>query len=131
MSVNGNEESTGENCHTFVIHFSCKCNYSILLHNKTPIYSAWGLLRVCVACPPPHLKQSYKLRPPWEQHLRYVPHWARNGYNKAKQMSKVKNGRKRLFREGVMSVQLLERIGTTLNKRQETGMQDKKQANSI
>jgi len=46
-------------------------------------------------------------------------------------MSKVKNGRKRLFREGVMSVQLLERIGTTLNKRQETGMQDKKQANSI
>jgi len=46
-------------------------------------------------------------------------------------MSKVKNGRKQLFRGGVMSVQVLERRGTTVNKRQETGMQDKKQANSI
>jgi len=31
-----------------LIHFSCKSNYSILLHNKTPIYSTGGLLRVCV-----------------------------------------------------------------------------------
>ena len=29
----------------------------------------------------PRLNQSYELRPPWEQHLRYVPHWVRNGYN--------------------------------------------------
>jgi hypothetical protein len=65
-----------------LIHFSLKCNYSILLHNKTPIYSAWGLLRVCAACPTPRLNQSYELRPPWEQHLRYVPHRVRNGYNK-------------------------------------------------
>jgi len=64
-----------------LIHFSCKCNYSILLHNKTPIYSTWGLLRVCAACPTPRLNQSYELRPPWEQHLRYVPHRVRNGYN--------------------------------------------------
>ena len=57
-----------------------KCNYCILLHNKTPIYSAWGLLRVCAACRTPRLNQSYELRPPWE-HLRYVPHRVRNGYN--------------------------------------------------
>jgi len=55
----------------------------MLLHNKTPIYSAWGLLRVCAACPTPRLNQSYELRPPWEQHLRYVPHRVRNGYNSA------------------------------------------------
>jgi len=64
-----------------LIHFSCKCNYSILLRNKTPIYSAWVLLRVCAACPTPRLNQSYELRPPWEQHLRYVPHRVRNGLN--------------------------------------------------
>ena len=64
-----------------LIHFSCKFYYSIILHNKTPIYSAWGLFRVCVACPTPRLNQSYELRPPWEQHLRYVPHRVRNGYN--------------------------------------------------
>jgi len=52
------------------------------LHNKTPIYSTWGLLRVCAACPTPRLNQSYELRPLWEQHLRYVPHRVRNGYNK-------------------------------------------------
>jgi len=57
----------------------------LLLHtltNKTPIYSTWGLLRVCAACSTPRLNQSYELRPPWEQHLRYVPHRVRNGYNK-------------------------------------------------
>ena len=64
-----------------LIHFSCKCNYSILLHNKTPIYFAWGLLRVCAACPTPRLNQSYELRPPWEQHLGYVSRRVRNGYN--------------------------------------------------
>jgi len=36
---------------------------------------------VCAACPTPRLNQSYELRPPWEQHLRYVPHRVRNGYN--------------------------------------------------
>ena len=64
-----------------LIHFSCKCNYSILLHNKTPFGSALGLLRVCATCPTPRLNQSYELRPPWEQHLRSVPHRVRNGYN--------------------------------------------------
>ena len=33
------------------------------------------------ACPTPCLNQSYELRPPCEQHLRYVPHRVRNGYN--------------------------------------------------
>ena len=37
---------------------------------------------MCAACPTPRLNQSYELRPPWEQqHLRYVPHRVRNGYN--------------------------------------------------
>ena len=30
------------------IQFSCDCNYSLITHNKTPVHSAWGLLRVCV-----------------------------------------------------------------------------------
>ena len=64
-----------------IIHFSCKCNYSILLNNKTPIYSAWGILSVCAAYPTPCLKHSYKFRPPWEQHLICVPHRDHNGYN--------------------------------------------------
>jgi len=51
------------------------------LHNKTPIYSAWGLLRVCAASPTPRLNQSYELRPPWEKQQRFVPHRVRNGYN--------------------------------------------------
>jgi len=38
-------------------------------------------MRVCATCPTPRLNHSYKLRPPWEQHLRYVPHRVRNGYN--------------------------------------------------
>ena len=39
---------------------------------------------VCAACPIPRLNQGYELRPPWEQHLRYVPHRVCNGYNIAK-----------------------------------------------
>jgi len=39
-------------------------------------------LRVCAACPTSRLNQSYELRPPWEQHLRYVPHRVRNRYNR-------------------------------------------------
>ena len=31
-----------------LIQFSCDCNYSLVKHNKTPFYSTWGLLRVCV-----------------------------------------------------------------------------------
>jgi len=50
------------------------------LKNKTPIYSTWGLLSVFAACPTPRLNQSYELRSSWE-HLRYVPHRVRNGYN--------------------------------------------------
>jgi hypothetical protein len=55
------------------------------MHNKTPVNPTWGLLRVCAACPTPRHNQSYELRPPWEQHLRYVPHRVRNGYNWKKQ----------------------------------------------
>ena len=38
---------------------------------------------MCAACRTPHRDQSYELCPPWEQHLRYVPHRVRNGYNTA------------------------------------------------
>ena len=31
-----------------LIQFSCDCNSSLVTHNKTPVYSTWGLLRVCV-----------------------------------------------------------------------------------
>jgi len=60
-----------------------------ILTNKTPIYYTWGLLRVCAACPNPRLNQSYELRPPWEQHLRYVPHRVRNGYKKCTALNLV------------------------------------------
>ena len=36
---------------------------------------------MCAACPTPRLNQSYELRPPWEQHLRYVRYRVQNGYN--------------------------------------------------
>jgi hypothetical protein len=61
------------------------------LHNKTPIYSAWGFTEsVCAACPTPRLNQSYELHPPWEQQLRYVPHRIRNGYNNQKDRKEEK-----------------------------------------
>ena len=31
-----------------LIQFSCDCNYSLITHNKTPVHSTWGLLRVCL-----------------------------------------------------------------------------------
>ena len=62
--------------------FSCNCNYSLITHNKTPVHSIWGLLRVCAACPTPRLNLSSELRPSWEQHPRYGPHRVRNGYNR-------------------------------------------------
>jgi hypothetical protein len=47
-------------------------------------------------------------------------------------MSKVKDGRKQLFRKGeVMSVQVLQRTEATVNERQEIVMLNKKQANRI
>ena len=60
------------------------------LHNKTPIYSTWGLLRECAACPTPRLNLSPELRPSWKQHLRYVPYRVRNGYNRDKSGRGVK-----------------------------------------
>ena len=78
MSVNGNEEPTGEICHQYS---SVVTAIIPSLHNKTPVHSTWRLLRVRAACPTPRLNQSYELRPSWEHHLRYVPHRVRNGYN--------------------------------------------------
>ena len=78
VSVNGNEEPAGE---ISPIQFSCNCNYSLITHNKTPVHSTWGLLRVCAACPTPRLNLSSELHPSWEQHPRYVPHRFRNVYN--------------------------------------------------
>ena len=79
MSANGNEESTGAICHSYFLVVNAITLYSCTI--KLPIYSAWGLSRVRAACPTPRLDRSYELRPPWERHLRYVPHRVRNGYN--------------------------------------------------
>ena len=80
LSVNGNEEPRWRDLSP--IQFSCNCNYSLITHNKTPIYSTCGLLSVCAACPTPRLNVSSELRPPWKQQPRYVPYRVRNGYNK-------------------------------------------------
>jgi len=45
------------------IQFSCNCNYSLITHNKTPVHSTWGLLRVCAACQTVRLNLSSELRP--------------------------------------------------------------------
>ena len=47
------------------IQFSCNCSYSVIMHNRTPLHSTWGLLRVCVACGTPSLNLSSELRPSW------------------------------------------------------------------
>jgi len=62
------------------IQFHCNCSYSLITHNKTPVHSTWGLLRVCAACPTVRLNLSYKLCPSWEQHPRYVSHRVHNRY---------------------------------------------------
>ena len=79
VNTNRNDESTGENCHSYSSVVNAITLYSCII--KLPIYSAWGLLRVCAACPTPRLNQSYELCPPWEQHLRHLPYRVRNGYN--------------------------------------------------
>jgi hypothetical protein len=35
------------------------------MHNKTPVHSTWGLLRVCAACSTARLNLSSELRPSW------------------------------------------------------------------
>jgi len=76
VSVHGNEEPRCRELSP--MQFSCNCNYSLITHNKTPVHSAWGLLRVCAACPTPPRLQAPYLR---EQHPRQVPHRVRAGYN--------------------------------------------------
>ena len=63
------------------IQYSCNCNYSLLMHNKTPVHSTWGLVTVCAACSTPCLNLISVPRPSWVQHPRYVPQRVRNGYN--------------------------------------------------
>ena len=64
MSVNGNEETRWRELSP--IQLSCKCNYSLITHNKTLVHWAWGLLIVCAACPTPRLYLSSELRPSWK-----------------------------------------------------------------
>jgi hypothetical protein len=45
VSVNDNEEPCWRDLST--IQFSCNCSYYLITHNKTPVHSTWGLLRVC------------------------------------------------------------------------------------
>jgi len=63
VSVNGNEETRWWDLSP--IQFSCNCNYSLIMHNKTPVHWTWGLLRVCAACSTPHLNLSSELCPSW------------------------------------------------------------------
>ena len=79
-SVNCNEEPRWWDFSP--IQFSCNCNYSLITHNKTPVHSTRGLMRVRAAWPTPRLNPSTELRPSWERHPRYVPRRVRNGYNK-------------------------------------------------
>jgi len=51
---------------TFVtIQFTCDCIYSLIMQNKTPVHSTWGLLRVCAACSTPRLNLSSEPCPSW------------------------------------------------------------------
>jgi hypothetical protein len=77
VSTNRNEESTGENCHSYISIVNAITLYSFTIKFQ---YILLGDYWVCAACPTPRLNRSYELRPPWEQHLRYIPHRVRNGY---------------------------------------------------
>jgi len=61
VSVNGNEEPRWRELSP--IQFSCNCKYFLITHNKTPVPSTCGLLRVCAACQPPRLNLSSEFRP--------------------------------------------------------------------
>ena len=63
VSINGNEEPRWRDLSP--VQFSCDCNYSLITHNKTPVHSTWGLLRVCAAFPTVRLNLSSELRPSW------------------------------------------------------------------
>ena len=67
VSVNGNGEPRWRDLSQ--IQFSCNCNYSLITHNKTPVHSTSGILRVCAACPTPRLNLSSELRPFWNNIL--------------------------------------------------------------
>ena len=64
VSVNGNEEPRWRDLSP--IQFSSNSSYSLITHNKAPVHSTWGLLRVCAACPTPSLNLSCVLRPSWK-----------------------------------------------------------------
>jgi len=81
VNVNGNEETWWRDLSP--IQFSCDCNYSLITHNKNPVHSTRGLLRVCAACWTPRLNLSSELRPSWKKYPRYVPHRVRTGYSTA------------------------------------------------
>ena len=52
------DKETGRWRELSLIKFSCDCNYSLVKHNKTPVYPTWGLLRVCVCVRPARLPVS-------------------------------------------------------------------------
>ena len=78
-SVNGNEEPRWRDLSP--IQFSCNCNYSLITHNKTPVHSTWGLLRVCAACPTLRLNLSSEIRPSGNNIQDTFPHRVHAGYN--------------------------------------------------
>jgi len=63
VSVSCNEETRWRDLSP--TQFNCDWNYSLITHNKTPVLSTWGLLRVCAACSTPRLNLSSELRSSW------------------------------------------------------------------
>ena len=88
MSANGNEESTGEICHSYFLVVNAITLYSCTIKLQYILLGDYWecvrparlpvLTRVTSSVLPGN---SYELRPPWEQHLRHVPHRVRNGYD--------------------------------------------------
>ena len=79
-SANDNEESTGDNCHQYILVVNAITLYSCTIKLQ---YIVLGDYWECVRPALLPVNQSYELRPPRELHLRYVPHRVRNGYNRS------------------------------------------------
>ena len=76
VSANRNEESTGENCHWYMSVVNAITLYSCTIKLQ---YILLGDYWECVR--PARLPILTRAPSSWEQHLRYVPHRVRNGYN--------------------------------------------------
>jgi len=74
VCANGNDESFGENFHLYILVVNAITPYSCTIKLQ---YILLGDYWECVLPGRLPVLISYELRPPWEQHLRYVPHRVR------------------------------------------------------